>query len=239
MKSLKNILLLLLVSTPLIGYANQRVEISTGNAIDSNGDIKYVEKHISTFTDNRLSKITTLYYDNKGTKLGELVTEFNKKNFVPNYKFEDKRLGRMVKLNSDTGSAKAELKADKSSDLKKAKFEIKPNMVAGQGLHFFLVENLKNFDKNPTKKNTKNVEFLIPLNEDSYNFRIVPIFKQSNTLALRIEADSWFFRLLAPHIDVTYNTKNGRLLKYKGPSNLLDENGNTMSVEIEYSYEES
>jgi hypothetical protein len=69
-------------------------------------------------------------------------------------------------------------------------------MMTGQGLHFFIRDHLEELARGEIKK----VNFLVPLDETSYTFRI----GRSSTpaapgvLSLRIESDNWLARLVAP-----------------------------------------
>jgi hypothetical protein len=51
---------------------------------------------------------------------------------------------------------------------------------------------------------------------------------------LEVEIDSWFLRLFAPKLELTYDIKNKRLARYKGSSNLQSDKGDIMNVEIIY-----
>ena len=140
----------------------------------------------------------------------------------------------MVKVNPTKDSIETEIREGKDKKIEKQSFKKLPNMVAGQGLHNFLRENLSKFTSDSNHKDL--VKFLVPLNKDYYNFRIRT--KESNTkqTTFRIEPESWIFRLIAPHIDVTYENSSKRLLRYEGPSNLLDVKDEKMNVTINYSY---
>lgn len=61
--------------------------------------------------------------------------------------------------------------------------------------------------------------------------------ESADQIEIEIEIDNWFLRLFAPKLIARYDTKNGRLLWYKGLSNVLTKTGKQQSVEITYKYE--
>jgi len=60
--------------------------------------------------------------------------------------------------------------------------------------------------------------------------------QNENIVTIRIESDSWFFRLFVTYIEADYDTVNKRLVKYWGPSNLNDDKGDAQKVYIQYEY---
>ncbi|MFT5659130.1 MAG: hypothetical protein ACI9KN_002413 [Gammaproteobacteria bacterium] len=52
----------------------------------------------------------------------------------------------------------------------------------------------------------------------------------------KLEPTNWFFRLLAAPIELGYDSNEMRLTRYRGLSNINDENGNGMVVDIRYRY---
>ena len=54
------------------------------------------------------------------------------------------------------------------------------------------------------------------------------------TLPVRVEVDSWVLRLFAEALDCEYDLATGRLVRYRGPTNLEDEAGRHPVVTITY-----
>lgn len=55
-------------------------------------------------------------------------------------------------------------------------------------------------------------------------------------LCLVIKLDSWLFRMLASPIELSYSREQRKLLRFSGVSNIKGTNGETLSVNIHYSY---
>ncbi|MCB0391553.1 MAG: hypothetical protein KDD58_09685 [Bdellovibrionales bacterium] len=226
-----SILLLFFISVD----ASEKNEFSKGVAKDKSGNIVYIEKHTSKFVEGNLVSLNTEYFDPSGSKIGYINTNYNQ-SFVPDYEFFDSRNHRKVILRNRKDLIYSQIQSGKNSNTKNKTFEQKDNMVAGQGLHAFLIKNLHNFLNN--KGYETEVKFLIPLNKDYYNFSIRYLSESTTTITLRLESSHWFLKLLAPQIDVTYDKSTQRLVKYKGPSNLLDSKGQKINVTIKYEYED-
>lgn len=80
-----------------------------------------------------------------------------------------------------------------------------------------------------------------PLASEVYSFRIrqTDMNTSTDTVALRIDIDSWFLRLFTPYLEVEYDLRNVHLLRYRGPSNLLRPDREAQIVTIEYRYPET
>lgn len=217
-------------------FSLETVEISYGTAVDKRGGIVYREKHTSRFFNGQLQNLKTEYFSNEGGAFGSINSNFVKNSFVPNYQFEDNRHGRLAGVKWQKNDVIAFAKGKKRSDRKEKNFVVNKNTVAGQGLHNFIRQHIDDFAK--STKHFKTINFLIPMNQDVYTFRVrtKEVDKAKGVVKVRIEAESWLFRLVAPHIDVIYEIKSRRLLEYKGPSNLLSDNKKQMNVTISYKY---
>jgi hypothetical protein len=89
-------------------------------------------------------------------------------------------------------------------------------------------------------KGPMTVRFAIPSRLDTYEFRVRRVESPSQSVVrVRVDMDDWLVRLLAPDIEVDYERKTGRLLRYRGVSNLDTVDGDTQKVVIRYSYPDS
>ena len=84
-------------------------------------------------------------------------------------------------------------------------------------------------------------DFAVPNKLRSYRFRIRKTgegrHESRPAVLLRIEPANFFVRLIAPHIDLTYDRESRRLLKYVGISNLANsDTGKRYRVRIEFTY---
>lgn len=230
------ILLLFLGSAQGAFAQNQIQEISKGVAKTSKGQVVYTEQHISVFNNtNSLRTLETTYFVGD-KKFGHIKTDYSKNAYLPSYEFKDERRHRQVNVTVNDGVVYSTIRTGKDAEPKSKTYPAKVNLIAGQGLHSYLRDHIDEFSKN--RDRVDHIEFLIPLNEDSYAFRIRVKYLDSkkSTITYRVEADSWLMRMVAPDIDITYNTSTRRLMIYDGPSNLLSPEGEKMDVVITYDY---
>lgn len=230
--------ILSLIFLPMIAVAESKIEKSIGTAKNKKGEIVYIENHQSHFENGKLEKLTTRYSINSSTEFGGIDSDFTKSDTVPQYKFRDDRNNRSAGVEWLKDPNKVKVFSSKKGKVKYKEFELKPDMVAGQGLYNYL--RLQSSELASDTKQVKTIQFLVPFKRDVYDFRVkTKKFDPKTGIAVfRIEADSWLFRLMAPYIEATYDVNKKRLLQYEGPSNLLSQEGKNMSVIISYSYDE-
>lgn len=58
-------------------------------------------------------------------------------------------------------------------------------------------------------------------------------------LCLDIKLDSWFLGMIIDPIELSYSRAQRRLLRFSGISNIKDENGESLNVDIHYQYEDA
>lgn len=219
------------------GFSKEVIEYSTGVAKNKNGQVVYVERHESKFVSGRLKTLTTKYSKSQsGDIFGGIESDFSKSDTVPEYLFKDEQHNRSAGVTWLESPNQVEVFAEKKGNKKVKQFDIQPSMVAGQGLYNYLRIYSKELVDEPRR--VREIQFLVPFKKAVYSFQVrTKAYNPKTGVAVfRIEADSWLFRLMAPHIDATYDINKKRLLVYEGPSNLLDPKGKSMGVIINYSY---
>ncbi|MCB9654116.1 MAG: hypothetical protein H6729_08320 [Deltaproteobacteria bacterium] len=233
-----------------------------GVAYTENGELAYRETHEVHTRAGRLVRSVTEYFDPSGQRIGELLSNYERDPFAPDYEFRDET-GRVVEgaeLKRDglrlfyQGRGRFlpfsgnQVRADRATDdrglneREKDKLEADSQsnvardterLVVGQGLHQLARARMAELARGESLV----VRFAIPSRFDSYLFRIEPVKTDDpQILRLRIAIDSWVLSLVAPSIEVDYDPVRRRLLAYRGVSNLTNANGESMQVSIRYSY---
>lgn len=222
-----------------LSWAKDEVrETAKGIAKTSSGEIVYTEEHLSIYnSENKLIKLETRYYDEQKNNFGHIFTNYKMHPYLPDYEFKDERRHRQVNVDVRGDTVQAKVSFGKGAEPKLKTYPLKPLLIAGQGLHNYLRSHIDEFATN--SKKVTEIDFLIPLNEASYSFRIRSKKITESQLTYRVEANSWFMRLVAPAIEITYERKTKRLLVYDGPSNLFTPDGEKMNVVITYEYPET
>jgi hypothetical protein len=223
---------ILLISAPLLA---SDTKYSLGKAYKKDGTLSYIETHEYRDDNGSIKNLKTTYYTTEKEFFAQLLSDFSKSPYLPEYTFTDQRFGRVdrTKWDESKSALMTYTKEDAKSEEKSKAFEPSENLITGQGLHAYLYKNLDSLIK---KNEATKIEFVIPKNQDKYTFKIktLEIKEKENKVTFRVEMNSWLLRLVAPHIDITYNTKTKDLLVFDGPSNLLTDKGKGQDVKIIY-----
>jgi stearoyl-CoA desaturase (Delta-9 desaturase) len=200
-----------------------------GIAQAPDGRIAYVEEHEVWRDGDRMLAAETRYRDADGRLIAHLRSDYSRDPFAPDYRFEDLRTGAVESVRW-TGAG-LELEGSGRRRL------LVPGgalpLVTGQGLDRFARARLDELSRGGELR----VEMALPSRLDSYRFRLragAPGGGEGQVIRVRIEPASLLLRLLAPAIEAEYELSSGRLLRYRGVSNLAGPSGETLQVDIRY-----
>jgi hypothetical protein len=214
-------------------FAEAHGETFVGKALNSKGTVEYVERHTVTYKDGRPSESETIYFDDNNRIIGDLISEYSFGPQFGSYHFRD------VRANYEDG---AEVSAEKirifrkksaEEDIEERFLNQEQDQIVGQGFHQFISYNTDQI----AEGEVFHVRLVLPSRLDQFKFRIRKRDIKGDTIYIRLEIDNWFLRLFAPHIDVEYDLRTRRLLRYEGVSNLEDDSGKHRKVTITYTYE--
>jgi hypothetical protein len=194
----------------------------------------YREKHTLELEAGKVIRSTTVYTDQKGKILAQIKNDYRRSLSVPEHEMEDLVHGGAHGVrykNSDIVMFNREGKKEETKIVRVEDFRNKL-LVGGQGFHYYLMENLEEI----IKKGKVDLKFLIPGRLDAYDFYLKVARVSEDTVELEIEIDNWFLRLFAPKLELLYDRKKKRLLKYTGLSNIKNEDKELMKVKISYRY---
>ncbi|MEN9723872.1 MAG: hypothetical protein RJB38_1858 [Pseudomonadota bacterium] len=221
---------------PETQQAGKTLERYTGIARDRQGKLLYREKHEVEYLDQQVKKAVSEYLSPDGNLVARLKSEFpSPTSFLPKYQFENLQAQIQEGVDCCSGSS-LEVYHSRKGKTERTRLDFAPNWVSGQGFHYLARERLGEVARGEGQE----FKFLIPSKMSAYNFRIRSGGKDPTNLNYQkvlLEIDQWFFRLFAPKIIATYDTKTKRLMKYQGPSNLEATNGDVPEVTIDYTYE--
>ena len=199
------------------------------------GKTVYTEKH--EYTTNEKGEVVeskTLYLGVNGETVGDLKNDYRPSLSLPEHRMEDNRRKNYHGVRYIDG--KIQLFNQNKNEKEETEFiENNPKkglMVASQGLHYYVVSN---FEKMKVKDFT--LQFLIPGRLDSYRFVWNYLGKDKDGLEeFEVKIDNWILRMFAPSLLMKYHPETKRLIYYKGLSNIEDDKGEMMNVEINYKY---
>ena len=222
------IMLLLVLST----YAADVTLTHKGTAT-KDGKVVYIEQHEALFRDGEVVTSKTTYTSPDGKPEATLTSDF--KNSIPNadHEFHDLRDNRRYGVRWNDGKAvmwdKEEGEKERTEKIGKD-FADGKLVIGGQGLHYYMRTRLAEFAKKDTA-----IAILIPGKLDWYSFLVTPAGVDNGLKKFVIKAQSAFLRLFAPQLEVWY-ADDGKLMRYRGLSNLPDAKGGNQQVEIKYEY---
>jgi hypothetical protein len=226
-----------LAVAPAVARPSTSVEVERfhGVARGRDGAVAYREEHeVRRLGDRPLQAVTT-YRDAAGEVLAVLRTDFSRDPFAPDYTFEDRRRTAVEAV--EVTERGATLAAGSRRRTVPLPGEPGRRLVTGQGLDRLVRARLADLERGAEL----HVAFAIPSRQATYDFRVraLPSPPDSPTLLVRVEIDSWVLRLFASSLDSEYDRATGRLVRYRGLSNLVDERGDNPEVTITYTYPEA
>ena len=208
------------------GARAQAAERFTGTARGRDGAVLYLEEHVVELEAGRPRSAVTVYRDPAGELIAELRTDFSADPFAPSYTFSDLRTGATEAVS--VGKREVRLVArGRSRTLARP-----AHLATGQGLDQLVRDRLAALARGETLR----VDYAIPSRLDTYEFRVRVRRADGDRVRVRVELASFLLRLVAPELDVEYDRDSGRLLRYRGASNLSFGEGDNPQVEITYAY---
>lgn len=213
--------------------AAETTSIYTGVAT-KNGKTVYIEKHEVVENDKgAVLKAKTTYSDPENKVIATLTSDFNLSITNAEHEMHDLRSERRYGVRWENGQAYMwDKKADKKEEREKIDKDFADGklIIGGQGLHYYMRSRLNEF----TKKEIA-IAILIPGKLDWYSFLVTPAGEEKGLLKFVMKTQSALLRLFAPKLEVWYSPE-GKLMRYRGLSNLSDDKGNNQNVEITYTY---
>lgn len=219
------LLVALLLAAPHATRA-QAPERFIGTARGRDGAVLYREEHLVELDGGRPRSAVTFYRDPAGEAIAELRTDFSGDAVAPSYTFRDLRTGATEAVS--VGEREVRLEARGRSRT----VERPAHLATGQGLDRLVRDRLAELARGESLQ----VDYAIPGRLDTYEFRIRARRADGDRVRVRVELASPLLRLVAPEMDVEYDRDSGRLLRYRGASNLSYGEGDNPQVEITYTY---
>lgn len=208
------------------------VEWVYGKAVNSDGELEFLEEHIVKYENDRIAKIKTIYYDAGLKKIGEQVSDFSHGPQFGSYDFKDERLRYHDGARVMSDQILIYCKEAPEAGIKEKYLRKDSNQIVGQGFHQFIVTNLDSLVQGAII----SAKLVLPAHMDQFDIRIYKRKIENGRIQIQIELDNWFLRLFTPHLEAEYDLSSRRLLYYRGLSMISDLSGKTVEVEVSYDY---
>ena len=229
--SLKSIIVLGLFMAIAVS-SHARVETFTGRAVNTNGELEFIEEHSVQYRNGQIASLKTTYFDPDYNKIGEIISDFSAGSRFGSYKFKDERLAYIDGAKVFADQIMVYSQKTPQGRFKKKHLKRDSNQILGQGFHPFIQENFEAL----LEGKVFGVKLVLPSQMDQFRVRIRPIKEENGRLTLRIDLDNWFLRLLAPSIEAEYEINTRRLVAYRGVSAISNTSGKNVPVTISYAY---
>ena len=229
----KSAILMLLLTIPGFAAAVESVRFEQGQAWDMRKKrLLYTESHWSRFENNQLSERTVLYRCADGTPFARKVISYAPSRLAPAFDFKDVRLGYREGLRWKNG--RASVWFDGGDGYRERQLQNAPDLVADAGFDSFIRSRWPPL----LSDRSQPLQFAIPSRLESFDFhlqRVGPaVYREQAAQTFRLGLAGWL-GLVAPDIEVTYSSNGSRLLRFKGLSNIRDDDGRaTLRTLIEF-----
>jgi len=213
--------------------ANVSVRYEQGNAWNlQRTRLLYTESHWLQYEDGRLQERTVLYRCSDGTPFARKNVSYRNSAVAPEFNFQDRRLNYQEGLSRKNNRASLWYqKGDKRSE---QPLPATSNLVADSGFDAFIKSRWQQLNQSRELP----LQFAVPARLKSYGFVLAPSgeTRYLNTTArnFTLGLDGWL-GFFAPDIEVTYSLDGQRLLRFKGLSNILANDGKSqINAQIEF-----
>jgi hypothetical protein len=217
-------------------FANQSSEHVIGEAFGlKNNDLLYSEIHC------RINELASevFYQHHDGTLIAHKALDYQSGHMTPSFVQHNIQSKEKIKVSFDQETVSISVTGSGNRELGK-KYPVtdiasKP-IVIDAGFDGFIRANWGKLVSG------KTLEFQFPLASRS---SLVSLQLESSVCSYETETDqcftlepsNWFFRMLASPIELGYDASLARLTRYRGLSNINDENGRGLVVDIRYRYQ--
>ncbi len=182
----------------------------------------YTESHWTRFEAGLPVRRTVLYRCPDGTAFARKEISYAPSPLAPAFRFTDVRLGYQEGLRWRDG--RPELWTSSRDGERAQTLANRPDLVADAGFDVFIRSRWPQLSAGERQ----SLRFAVPSRLASYGFSLrrsaAVRYREQPAQTFRLGLDG-LAGLVAPEIEVTYGRDSRRLLRFKGPSNILDDGG--------------
>lgn len=199
-------------------------------------ELVYVERHLETWREGRLAERAVTYENAEGDVIAEKDVRYGLPAAAPSFEMTDYRTGLVEsalvrETNVDLFSGVPE-EGDRPKTV-----ALPQGAVVDAGFDAFMRENFKAIDAGEKLE----FDFAVPSAGRFFRFELVPrgevAYRGTEAILVLMKPASAFLRLLVDPIELVYD-RGGRLLEFRGLSNVADGKGDRYKARIVFDYEE-
>lgn len=192
----------------------------------------YTESHWSQFENGQIRERTVLYRCPDGTPFARKTVSYANSAMAPGFQFKDSRFDYSEALRWQNGRPRVQFSGPNRKG-ERALANI-PNLVADAGFDNFIRARWQALSRN----DKQSLQFAVPARLKSYGFHLQRTgstrYANQPAQVFKLGLDG-LLGYIAPSIEVTYSNRDRRLLRFKGLTNILNDNGEKqLSAVIEF-----
>ncbi len=225
-------IMLLLLPWPLLASTLHYV----GTAVEPDDDaIVYTEAYTERFNaTGNLTATTVDYRHRDGSPLASKALDYTRHPYAPAFDFHNQATGYRESVSWLSDGRVRLSHQDPGKSPQEKILQIPEPAVADAGFNQYIRDHLPQLKSGQTLR----FHFLNPARLDWFVFTARTIAADSNTLTVKVAPGSRVLRWLVSPIELVYSEADGRLLEYRGLTNISLKDGNTVSAHIRYDYQD-
>lgn len=210
-----------------------------GDAYNAEGKLLFREKHHVYYDGDQTKKVRTDYYDPLDQLVAYLESSFLSGPYLPNTYFRRLLDGFTARCITESDNKVILMRKDPNQEYYFEKsYPKEPDMVAGHGFYFFILDNIDYLLKN---QGDKPINFLLPTRLANYpcqmSAQIDP--EDSNVIKVEMKLTNPLMGFFLEKIIVKFKRDTRQLISYEGPNTLLYCYQLLCHVKIKYSTEKN
>lgn len=194
-------------------------------------ELLYTESHVETWTEGRLVERTVTYEAADGELIADKQVRYGADLSAPSFEMTDYRIGQTESAVVRSGS----VELFSGDDGEPRSVELPENAVIDAGFDAFMRENFSTI----ADGGRLEFAFAVPAARRFFQFELDPqgpaVTAEGEAVLVRMRPASRFLRLLMDPVHLLYDL-DGRLLEYRGLSNVWDEDGDRYKTRIVFDY---
>jgi hypothetical protein len=211
-----------------------RVSYSANAFSLDGGELLYVERHVEIQREGRLAEREVRYEDASGKLIAEKLVRYGESALTPTFKMIDFRLG--LREGAEVESGEVVLFSGPLEEPDRGRRVKRPRVaVIDAGFDAFVRDNFSEV----VRGRSMVFDFAVPAVGRFLKFQLVPHGRVEHqgeeALSVTMRPANRLLRLLVDPIDLVYGL-DGRLLEFRGLSNVWDEDGDRYLARIAFDY---
>ncbi|HKJ89361.1 MAG TPA: hypothetical protein VKA48_12760 [Gammaproteobacteria bacterium] len=198
-----------------------------------NGELLYKELHETRAREGRPATGRVTYRDTDGRVIAEKTLDYRENPLAPDFHLHMPLVDYQEGLRTSRGAREVYYQPA-SGEKASREVPVERRLVADAGFDRLIEGRLDDLSAG----DPLTFDFLVPSRLEAYAFQAVKAgeteIRGKPAVHVRLEPANPFFRLIAGGVDVFYHRESGKLLRYKGLSNLRDADGNNLRVQVEF-----